>query len=310
MLTKLHDFGVLLEVSKPQDTLDYNLLDLLYQNKLLVIRGLKALSPAELWTFHHNFGKPWSNVDYERTLKERSLAKDPNIFVPEFSTYSTNAQVQTSNFPWHRDVPWHSEVSFPIRSLYSHDDYHTPTWFADYDILLSNPYTNELLNSLSLELQFWYDRQFDSPSEIHRLKTKFVPAVFKHRSTGRLTANLNSFSLRPSKPQYKARPVFSSSFSGGWILGAELNGVRLSDVDYLELMSSLHTTACSKDRCLEWRYKKFDLVIFDNMSGLTHSRPSLSPLDTVRSFSRINVRHSWQTSEVKDYLPYGWNYRD
>lgn len=294
LLLEIDSVGELVELAKLKSTLT----DLMYHHKVLVIRGLGELTTDQLWDVHALFGTPWSRHDNAMSVKETVEHQSFNKNVAYFGTDIYNKVVNQGSLTWHRDIPWHREIRYPIRSLYAHETYKTPTLFADCDILMSGVHKPSVMD-VDIQIQYWYYRQYDTREKRHKVLTKYVPLVETHEYTKRQTPLLNSFSLERSQEMRSQYP-YMSSFQAAWILGASIKGVPLGESEYLGLFSYLHTLVCNPERLLTWHYQKHDLVLFDNASGVFHSRENVAEEDGKRSFYRMNVRHPWQTERARD----------
>lgn len=265
--------------------------ELLYDSKVLVIRGLGELNLDQLWDLHARFGTPWSEADYSASIRETLSKMSDHKVVPLFGNKAYNKLVVNAGLPWHRDIPWHRQIRYPIRSLYAHNDYKTPTEFSDASVLLDS---HANLNEVELLIQYWYSRQFDSAHRAGDFRTKYIPLVENHPHTGKPACLLNCFGLRGEQtPTYPMQ----TSYRGSWILGCRINGRELPNDEYLSFMSSLKQEAIRTSHVYTHEWMKYDLLLFDNHSGVWHRRDVLHPDDTVRTFYRMNLRHYWQTEE-------------
>ena len=254
----------------------------LYERKILVIRGLPTLTMAQLWNLHTIWGVPWFE-DYYRTTTERVVHIDGSSrCLTEYGNLITKESIGNRRLPWHRDIPWHREKRYPIRSLYpikmTSGAGNIGTKFCDADVAWTRLEEAEQkkLRSLQVTIQSWYQYHH----KFKEVATKVIPLVERHQLTGRESVLLNSFGPATDGLEY------SVPLSGAWIL------------DNLEFVNQLHQVVCTDDNIYTHQWEQGDLVLFDNSSGVFHSRdpiPQVTGDEVVeRLFWRLNLRHRWQ----------------
>ena len=260
---------------------------LLYNRKLLVFRDLPPLSRSQLWDLHTIFGKPWTTDEYNCSL-EFTEEDEPGKPITIYGN-QTNKKIGQGSMPWHRDVSWHRDIRYPIRSLYptclENSAPESSTKFCDADVLKTRSDAQEWCDLLGTKLviQNWYQAVHDQIPD-----TMEIPLIEVHPQTGKHSVLLSSFG--PNRPDLS----FSTSQHGTWVTDIKYADKSLG----LDFLQQLHKVVCTPDNIYEHKWRLGDLVIFDNYSGVLHSRPKIVPIDSSlpvrRSFWRMNLRHSWQ----------------
>lgn len=282
-------FGKAIEV-KPSDLLGADQQaywrDQMYQNKILVLKGLVGLTSDQLWDIHTVFGTPWTPEDYKDSFELPSCTT-PGKYVTTYSNVNTKKRIGDKSLPWHHDIPWHREKRYPIRSLYptklTGGAGAVSTNFCDCDTIwarLPKEQWDELAQA-DIRLQYWYDASKGVPNP----PTKVVPLVERHPHTNKYSLLLNSFG-----PVQESMP-HSTTYTGAWAVDCWSRSKRLG-LQYLEM---LHAKVCTDDNIYEHKWEMGDLVLFDNYSGVFHGRDRIDQPDVEREFWRMNVRHYWQT---------------
>lgn len=259
----------------------------LYDQKILVLRGLTGLTRDEVWAANQVFGRPWSITSYQQSF-ERVVPNSGVHVVTEYSNVMANGWIGNSMMPWHRDIPWHRDKRYPIRSLYpiftEDSDFSVGTKFCDCDVLfqrLSAPEVTQLMDT-EVQIQNWY--QMNKGDEV---ETQWIPLVEVHGITKRMSVMLNSFG-----PKDETLP-FSCKETGAWILDARSKSDPQS-VFGVSWINYLHSVVVTDEDVYTHQWEDGDLVLFDNASGVFHARPRLQQPSKPRKFIRLNIHHPWQ----------------
>jgi alpha-ketoglutarate-dependent taurine dioxygenase len=264
----------------------------LYSRKMLVLKGLSNLSKEEYWNLHTVWGQPWGDEDYKTTLEKYEDIGNKR-FITAYGNLITKKSIGNMEMPWHRDIPWHREKRYPIRSLYpvsmTLGAGATGTRFCDCDQIFSLlSYENQkLLVNTELEIQSWYQFQ----RGVKTPDRKWIPLVEIHPGTNRRSILLNSFGPTHQDLKYSTAP------GGTWILDVrQKNGSSYSQNEAARWLNFLHGVAITEDNCYMHNWEMGDLLLFDNYSGVFHSRGRVVAEENAeRLFWRMNLRHSWQT---------------
>lgn len=260
--------------------------DLMYTNKVLVLKGLVGLTKDQLWDIHAVFGTPWTATEYRDSYEAPSHDTEGKS-VTTYSNTASKARIGDKSLPWHHDVPWHREKRYPIRSLYptklTGNAGDVSTNFCDCDVIWNRlPETQwEELSKADIRLQFWYD----ASKGVANPETKVVPLVEQHPHTKKYSLLLNSFGPRQEGMEY------STTYTGAWAVDCWSRSKRLG----LRYLDMLHGKVCTDDNIYEHKWEMGDLVLFDNYSGVFHGRDRIDQPDVEREFWRMNVKHYWQT---------------
>jgi alpha-ketoglutarate-dependent taurine dioxygenase len=258
----------------------------LYTAKVLVLRGLPGLTKDQLWDLHCAFGTPWTIKDY-RDSYELASWDTPGKHVTTYSNVLSEGRIGDKALPWHHDIPWHREKRYPIRSLYPTKldaaASSITTDFCDCDRIwsrLSKERWPEMM-AADIRLQFWYFacRSLENPG------TRVVPLVEQHPHTKKWSLLLNSFG-----PSENGMP-FSTTYTGAWIVDCWSKSRRMG----LRYLNELHELVCTEDNIYRHSWELGDLILFDNYSGVFHSRSRITQANVNREFWRMNLRHYWQT---------------
>lgn len=261
----------------------------LYERKMLVLKGLKDLSQNEFWELHNIWGSPWNDKEYT-TSTEKFQDIGGGRFITSYGNKLTQKSIGNRQMPWHRDIPWHREKRYPIRTLYpvrmTKGAGATGTRFCDCDILWERLTTDNKAWMLQteIEIQSWYQLQYGVPKP----QRQWIPLVEQHPKTSRSSVLLNSFG------PYVEGLEHSTAITGTWILDARFKGgAELKQP--LKWINYLHRLAVTEDNCYTHNWEMGDLVLFDNYSGIFHSRDRvIAEPDAERLFWRMNIRHNWQ----------------
>jgi alpha-ketoglutarate-dependent taurine dioxygenase len=263
----------------------------LYERKMLVLKGLTALSPEEFWQLHTIWGMPWNEAEY-KTSTERCQDIGGGKFITSYGNKITEKSIGNRQMPWHRDIPWHRGKRYPIRTLYpvsmTLGAGATGTRFCDCDVLLNrlSPDNKALLLQTEVEIHSWYQLQHG----VAQPQRQWIPLVEKHPETKRGSILLNSFGPRDETLEH------STAITGTWILDARVRGEAAIEQP-LKWINYLHSVAVTDDNCYTHNWKMGDLVLFDNYSGIFHSRDRVvAEPDAERLFWRMNLKHYWQTT--------------
>jgi len=262
--------------------------DIMYQSKVLVLKGLVSLTPAEHWEIHSIFGNPWTSQEYQDSF-EVSREVGPSKWITTYSNMNTKGRIGDKSLPWHHDIPWHRAKRYPIRSLYptklTNGASEVTTNFCDADVIWKRiPKSEwEKLAQVDVRLQYWYEAAKGNRDVV----TKVIPLVERHPYTKRYSVLLNSFGFDRQDLKH------ATTSTGAWIIDCWSRSEHLG-IDYLD---KLHEIACTQDNIYEHRWEYGDLVLFDNYSGVMHGRDRITTENTEREFWRVNVKHSWQTGQ-------------
>lgn len=258
----------------------------LYDRKMLILRGLTGLSSEQLWDLHLVFGKPWTRADYETTT-EMCIEDVPGKVITEYGNLLTPKSIGNREMPWHRDIPWHREKRYPIRTLYpivmSKGAGDTGTRFCDADVIWNrlDTFNFKQFEKVQVKIQSWYQ----VIHAVEQPETRIIPLVEEHPLTKRKSMLLNSFG--PHDPNLK----FSTAKTGTWILDTVVDGKNYG----LSLINDLHRVVCTPDNIYTHSWELGDFVLFDNWSGVFHSRAAVNAQPGAeRKFWRVNLRHEWQ----------------
>ena len=259
--------------------------DTLYDRKMLILRGLNGLSQEQFWDLHLVFGKPWAQEDYQTTT-EMSVGAS-NKVITEYGNLLTPKTIGNREMPWHRDIPWHRDKRYPIRTLYptvmSNGAGDTGTRFCDADVIWKrlNQFNFKQFEKVQVKIQSWYQ-------VVHAVKkpdTRIIPLVEEHPKTKRKSMLLNSFGPHDSNLE------FSTANTGTWIIDTIVDQKSYG----LSLINDLHRAVCTLDNIYTHFWELGDFVLFDNWSGIFHSRGVVNAQSGAeRKFWRINLRHEWQ----------------
>lgn len=263
--------------------------DLLYERKLLIIRGLPRVMHGEMWWLQSQFGKPWTKEEYMESL-EGVVSDSTGKCLTVYGNQTARKAIGDKAMPWHRDIPWHRNRRYPIRSLYpvllDNTSNVNTTRFCDADYLWHSfpKEEHEKIGKIKITIQNWYQMVKGNPKP--DLMT--IPLVEKHPKTQRWSVLLNSFGY--DKPEFS----FATARSGTWIVDASIDGASIG----LQLIQKFHELVCVKENIYEHEWKRGDLVLFDNFSGVFHNRGALVPEDSSkkmhREFWRMNLKHPFQ----------------
>jgi len=239
----------------------------LYQKKVLVFRDLQ-LRAWEFVQVHHAFGRPWMKPLYELS-HEVPIAVQGGECLTVYSNVIMQKSMGNGSLSYHRDIPFHRPIRYPIRSLYPTKlpSYPTSTSFIDADVLWDRlpPEQAALLPRYEQEIKHWYSDALDLAQVPHKL----IPMVEEHPHTKRKSVLINAV--------------------GPWVQDVLLDGQRLGS----QVARDLIAVADTPDNTYEHVWQLGDLVLFDNWSGVLHGRKALGG-DEERAFWRINVKHYWQ----------------
>jgi len=277
--------------------------DLLYANKVLVLKGLTDLSMNDLWDIHTVFGVPWTKTEYALSF-EAPTCMTEGKWVTDYSNIGSKGRIGDKVIPWHHDIPWHREKRYPIRSLYPTKL--TPgaelsTNFCDADAVWAKLSKAErfALSQADVRIQYWYEACKGTKD----VASKVIPLVEKHPHTGAFSVMLNSFGVgdigeKIGRPDLK----HSTSSTGAWIIDCWSRSSHLG----LEFINRLHELALTEDNIYEHVWELGDLVLFDNSSGVFHGRERISQEGVERAFWRMNLKHYWQveTWDIVDQLKF------
>lgn len=244
--------------------------NLLYERKVLVLRDLH-LDADQFYAVHKAIGKPWT-ADMYMMSHELPFTTERGSVVTRYSNVLMAKSLGNGSIGWHRDIPFHHDHRYPIRSLYPIilPSAPTSTMFMDANHAFTVMTERERATSMRMrmEIQSWYDVVFDHET----VKRKEIPMVEQHPHTRKFSLLLNATGER------------------GWVQDTLLDGRRLGP----EVVSDLITRAAAPENVYEHFWKLGDLVLFDNWSGVMHSRRELTTGAEERAFWRINARHYWQ----------------
>lgn len=276
-------------------------IDMMYRSKVLVLKGLVGLTAEQLWDIHAVFGTPWAKEEYRQSFeKATETSAGSGKYVTEYSNVLTKERIGDKSLPWHHDIPWHRERRYPIRSLYptklTGAAGSVTTNFCDCDTIwsrLPKAEWNKLADA-DIRLQFWYD----ASKGVVNPATKVVPLVERHPYTKKYSLLLNSFGPTEQKRVLAGMP-FSTVSTGAWAIDCWSRNERLG----LEYLDRLHKLVVTEDNIYNHVWELGDLVLFDNYSGVFHSREKITDVDAERAFWRMNIRHNWQSADNTAVLP-------
>ena len=260
----------------------------MYRAKLLVIKGLEGLNSQQLWELQSVFGEPWAEKEYHDSNEKTQLTESGDGCVTAYGNLITKS-IGNLSMPWHRDIPWHYEKRYPIRSLYptelSMGAGKAGTEFADCDVLLKRlrPHHVEMMRRTTLIIQNWYQVQAGNIEP----DRKAIPLIDRHPVTGMESVLLNSF---------RTLPLGSSRHSvvnrGAWIVGARIDDEAIPYEEAHDWLEYLHALVDTNDNLYTHQWELGDLVLFDNFSGVFHRRDAIeAPEGAERRFWRMNLKH-------------------
>lgn len=263
----------------------------LYNHKMMVIRGLPELSESVYWQIHTAFGRPWDWHMYDLTTEAWSDIGGGKC-ITTYGNVQTKKSIGNRQMPWHRDIPWHRDMRYPIRSLYPRimtgGASNVTTDFCDCDAVWNQLTSQQSyrLTEADVRIQHWYSVFTKQPFAV---PTSVIPLTEIHPYTNRRSVLLNSFWDRSSE-QRNPTLDYSTARTGGWIVDCWSRSEQLG----VKYISELHKLACIEPNIYRHHWSMGDLVLFDNMSGVFHSRSGIADEAAERVFWRMNVAHTWQ----------------
>lgn len=259
---------------------------LVYDNRFLIIKGMRGMSKVQFWELCDMFGGGcWTKQDYLVGREENFPIDDTTDRV--FAWYTNHGQtskaIGNAEMSWHVDIPLWDSHKAPLRAFYATsipDNRYGITRFSDraYGYKNMTEEEREEAERWQLLYQSWYE-----PGT----SITWLPVIAESPYDGEKYLQFTSFSN--SKEQY------SHHYHGwkvhGWVFGAKRDDVP-HNADYC---SFLHKKTIVDDNIYENVWNEEDFVIYTNVH-MIHDRTNLrSDLQTKpREFFRLNVFNSWQ----------------
>ena len=239
---------------------------LLYDKKVLIFRELK-LSAQEFINIHKVFGRPWSAPLYTLSRELPNTLSSGDVYTT-YSNVLMKKSIGNNAMSFHRDIPWHRAIRYPIRSLYPTvlPSTKNSTLFIDANSIwdqITEQRAQELERT-NLTIQSWYEVALDTGKHLR----KSIPLVEIHPFTKRKTCLLNATGRT------------------AWVQGIERDNCAYDHREIDQLID------LAKSEVYEHDWRLGDLVLFDNYSGVMHGRNQIP--HEPREFWRINVKHGWQ----------------
>lgn len=268
-------------MSIPKEQLD----QWVYENKLLVIKGMRGVSKLQFWEFSNRFGAgAWYKTDYN-VGKEQCMPIDDSGKV--YAHYSNSGQtakaIGDADMSWHVDIPLWPSHQAPLRSFYAlsiPDNRYGITSFADRAWGYRNMTSEEQSEAehWSLLYQSWYE-----PGT----HLTYLPVVGISPYDGHRYLQFTSFSNSEKKYSHH----WHNFKVHGWIFGARKKDAP-HNADYV---SFLHEKTIQPDNIFDLVWEEEDFAIWNNVH-MIHSRTALhSKLHSKpREFLRMNMFNSWQ----------------
>jgi alpha-ketoglutarate-dependent taurine dioxygenase len=239
----------------------------LYDRKMLVFRDLH-LTVDEYYELHTVFGRPWMKPLYTLSREVTQDLSGGRVYTAYGSV--SNAAMGIEAMRFHRDIPFHRGIRYPIRSLYpvKLPAQNAATIFTDADVLWClYPELHDTFMNTELIIHSWYDVTFQTGQSVR----KRIPLVEQHPHTGRKSMLLNT-----------PGPT-------GWVRGVVIHG----EEQPLKVVEEWFSRLGTPDNFYRHEWQRGDLVIFDNYSGLMHGREAIASTEE-RAFWRMNLKHDWQ----------------
>lgn len=284
-------YGISVQVEDLAETIAMGgatLTQLVYDHKLLLIRGMKGMTKPEFWDLCNMFGHGcWTKQDYVVGREENfPIDDDPNtgrVFAFYTNYGKTSQAIGDAEMSWHVDIPLWPTHSQPMRAFYATsipDNRYGKTRFCDraWGYRNMTPAEQQEAERWELLYQSWYE-----PGT----SLTWLPAVGTSKINGEKYLQFTSFS-NSTKP-------YSHHAHGwkvhGWIFGARRNGVP-QNADYV---SFLHEKTIQEDNMYEHTWNEEDFIIWNNVN-MIHDRTNLnSKIQTKpREFYRLNIFNTWQ----------------
>lgn len=291
--TPLH-FGVQVNVSGydeamaiPKEQLD----DWVYNDKLLIIKGMPQLTKPQFWELSTRFGGgAWARRDYIVGWEECTSVGDgtDRVYAHYSNSGSTARAIGDVEMSWHVDIPLWPTHKAPLRSFHAvsiPDNNYGITSFADRAWGYATMTESEQQEAAQWELlyQSWY-----RPGT----SLTWLPVVAESPHDSAKYLQFTSFNNSFKK--------YSHNWHGwkihGWVLGARQNGVP-HNADYV---SFLHEKTIQPANVFDLRWDENDFAIWNNVH-MIHSRSALrSNLHTKpREFYRMNIFNKWQNENYR-----------
>lgn len=286
--TELH-YGITVYVDSYEEAMNIpkqQLDDWIYNEKLLVIKGIRGMNKVQFWEFSNKFGGGgWAESDYDVGKEQcMPIGDDSGRVYAHYSNYGKTAgAIGDADMSWHVDIPLWPSHKAPLRSFYAisiPDNKYGITRFADrawgYDNM--SPEEKAEAGNWQLLYQSWYE-----PGTHLTL----LPVVAESPYDGQKYLQYTSFGNSSKK--------YSHHWHGfkvhGWILGAQRNGIPYN-ADYV---SFLHEKTIQEQNIFDLVWDEETFAIWNNVH-MIHSRTALhSKLhDKTREFYRMNIFNSWQ----------------
>ncbi len=239
----------------------------LYDRKMLVFRDLH-LTVDEYYELHTIFGRPWMKPLYTLSREVTQELSGGRVYTVYGN--KSNAIMGGEAMRFHRDIPFHRGIRYPIRSLYPFlmPEKNAATTFTDADVLWTKfPELHDTFLNTELIIHSWYDVTFQTGQSVR----KRIPLIEQHPHTGRQSVLLNT-----------PGPT-------GWVRGVVIHG----EEQPLKVAEDWFALLGAPDNLYRHEWQLGDLVLFDNFSGVMHGREALQSTEE-RSFWRMNLKHYWQ----------------
>lgn len=260
---------------------------LVYDNRFLIIKGMKGVSKVQFWELCNMFGGGcWTKTDYE-VGKEENFPIDDGETDRVFAFYSNHGKtakaIGDAEMSWHVDIPLWPSHKAPLRAFYATsipDNKYGITRFADraYGFKNMTDAEREEARHWQLLYQSWYE-----PGT----SLTYLPVVDKSPYDGEEYLQFTSFS-NSGKP--------FSHYAHGWKVHGWVFGAKRDEVPYnADYCSFLHQKTIVDENIFENVWNEEDFVIYTNVHMIHDRTPLKSEIQTKpREFYRLNVFNFWQ----------------
>lgn len=260
---------------------------LVYDNRFLVIKGMKGVTKSQFWELCNMFGGGcWAKKDYAVGHEENfpiDNGETDRVFAFYTNYGQTSKAIGDVEMSWHVDIPLWPTHQAPLRAFYATsipNNKYGITSFADRAQGYKNmsDIEREEANHWQLLYQSWYN-----PGT----HLTYLPVVAESPYDGEKYLQFTSFS--------NSRSPFSHSSYGwkihGWVIGAKRDDIPFN-ADYV---SYLHEKTIVDDNIYEHSWNEEDFVIWSNVH-MIHNRSALRSdiQPKPREFYRLNIFNTWQ----------------
>jgi alpha-ketoglutarate-dependent taurine dioxygenase len=282
-------WGIKLTVDSYEETVALGkdqLTKLVYDNRFLVIKGMKGVSKLQFWELCNMFGGGcWTKEDYNVGREENFPIGDGSDKV--FAFYSNHGKtakaIGDAEMSWHVDIPLWPSHKAPLRAFYATsipDNKYGITRFADRAYGYKNMTEAERQEAEHWQLlyQSWYE-----PGT----SLTYLPVVDESPYDKEKYLQFTSFS-NSGKPY--------SHYAHGWKVHGWVFGAKRDEVPYnADYVSFLHEKTIVDENIFENAWTEEDFVIYTNVHMIHDRTPLKSEMQTKpREFFRLNVFNSWQ----------------